>query len=378
MLQHQQHIGSERRVHQRFEDLRASLVQLGGDNNGIVLNISEGGMAVLFAEEVDVNTLRALRFQAPEFEHWMDINAEIAWISDSRKQAGIRFKGLSETTRIQLRAGISIAKTRARRANQAREVGATTEGWQEVTDAKQEATEAKQKAIDAIQAITTSVPASLAPGDSPTSVASESATGPSSATPATTGLATPVTPESATATAPSSATPATSGLATPAAPESNPDKADTKSVAEEIAENEGLLPPDVRQAALDPRLPDARTEIQTKEKAISSENSKPDPRAQPLNSADTNPQKTSAAAPTNSRSIPPALQKSAVAQMPSRNVFPTSPRKQPTPAPQGTSGRTDISYGKWAVVAAIALLASALAFLVGWILGDPTRIKLGH
>jgi len=354
MSQHQQRIGPDRRVHHRFEDLRASLVQLGGNNNGIVLNISEGGMAVLFAEEVDVSTLRALRFQAPEFEHWMDINAEIAWISDSRKQAAIRFKDLSETSRTQLRAGISIAKTRARRANQAKEPGAVTEGWQEVTDAKQEATEAKQKAIDAIQAITASVPTSSATADSSTSVTSESATGPSSAAPATTGLATSVTPES------------------------NPDKADTKSVAEEIAENEGLLPPEVRQAALDPHLADARPQIDTKEKAVSSEESKPDPRAQPFNSADTNPQKTSAVPLANARSIPLALQKSAVAQMPSRNVFPTSPRKQPTPAPQGTSGRTDISYGKWAVVAAIAFLASALAFLVGWILGDPTRIKLGH
>jgi hypothetical protein len=349
MSQHQQRIGPDRRVHHRFEDQRASLVQLGGNNNGIVLNISEGGMAVLFAEELDVNTLRALRFQAPEFEHWMDLNAEIAWISDSRKQAGIRFKDLSETSRTQLRAGISIAKTRARRANQSKEAGATTEGWQEVTDAKQEAT-------DAIQAITTSMPASLAPH----------------------GSATSVTPESATTTALSSATPATSDLATPVTPESNPDKADTKSVAEEIAENEGLLPPEVRQAALDPGLPDARPEIDTKEKAISSEESKPDPRAQPLNSADTKSQKTSAVSPANARSIPLALQKSAVAQMPSRNLFPTSPRKQPAPAPQGASGRTDISYGKWAAVAAIAILASALAFLVGWILGDPVRIKLGH
>src|SRR6202035_5275300 len=185
MSQHQQGIGADRRVHQRFEDPRASLVELGGNNNGIVLNISEGGMAILSTEELDLNTLHNLRFQAPEFEHWMDINAEIAWISDSRKQAGIRFKDLSETSRTQLRAGISIAKTRARRANQAKDAGAVTEGWQEVTDAKQEATEAKQKAIDAIQAITTSVPASSAPADSSTSVASESATGPSSATPAT-------------------------------------------------------------------------------------------------------------------------------------------------------------------------------------------------
>jgi hypothetical protein len=64
--------------------------------------------------------------------------------------------------------------------------------------------------------------------------------------------------------------------------------------------------------------------------------------------------------------------------MPYRNLFPTGARKQRTPASQGTSSRTDISYGKWAAMAAIAILASALAFLVGWILGDSAGMKLGH
>jgi hypothetical protein len=395
MLQHQENIGSERRVHQRFDDLRASLVQLGGNNNGIVLNISEGGMAVLFAEEVDMSTLRALRFQAPEFEHWMDINAEVAWISDSRKQAGIRFKGLSETTRTQLRAGISIAKTRAKRAKQAKQAGGSTAGWQEVTDATQEAADAKQKAIDAIQQITTSMPASLAPAHSATNIASESATGPSSAAPAPSDLPTPVAPGSAkassssatattnavtppaseSATVPSSGAPATTDLATPLASESATasHEARTNSRPEKFIEDKGLAHSQARQHA-----PDARPEIETKEKPSSSEESKPDPRERARNAADPTPQKTSVVAPTNARSIPLALQKSAVAQMPSRNVFPASLRKQPSPAPRGTSGGSDISYGKWVAVAAIAILASALAFLVGWILGDPSRVKLGH
>src|ERR1700692_2972757 len=134
MSQHQQGIGADRRVHRRFEDLRASLVELGGNNNGIVLNISEGGMAILSTEELDLNALRHLRFQAPEFEHWMEIAAEIAWISDSRKQAGVRFKGLTDTARTQLRAEISIATVRTRRANQAKQAAATAELPPEVTD----------------------------------------------------------------------------------------------------------------------------------------------------------------------------------------------------------------------------------------------------
>src|ERR1700726_4589964 len=128
MSQHQQGIGADRRIHQRFEDPRASLVEWGGNNNGIVLNISEGGMAILSTEELALNTLQNLRFQAPEFEHWMEIAAEIAWISDSRKQAGIRFKGLSETARTQLRAGISIATVQGRLANQPKQAGASAEG----------------------------------------------------------------------------------------------------------------------------------------------------------------------------------------------------------------------------------------------------------
>src|ERR1700719_3272833 len=134
MSQHQQGIGADRRVHQRFEDLRASLVELDGNNNGIVLNISEGGMAILSTEELDLNAVHNLRFQAPEFEHWMEIRAEIAWISDSRTQAGIRFKGLTETARTQLRAGISIATVRTRRANQANKARSTAELPPEVTD----------------------------------------------------------------------------------------------------------------------------------------------------------------------------------------------------------------------------------------------------
>jgi hypothetical protein len=250
MSQYQQRIGPDRRVHQRFDDLRASLVQLGGNNNGIVLNISEGGMAVLFAEEVDVNTLRALRFQAPEFEHWMDINAEVAWISGSRKQAGIRFKELSETARTQLRAGISIATTRARRANQSKQTDGPTEVLAQVTG---------------------SVPASsAAPAstDAAMPVASESATPPSSAAAATTDLPTPLASESATDSS-------------EAHPNSRP---------EEIIEDKGLARPEPRQPAPELRPSDARPEVATKEKAISAEESNPDTRPQ-LNSADSKPQK---------------------------------------------------------------------------------------
>lgn len=324
MSQHQQRIGADRRVHQRFEDLRASLVGLGESNSGIVLNISEGGMAILSTEDLDLNSLRNLRFQAPEFEHWMEINAEIAWISDSRKQAGIRFKGLSDTARTQLRAGISIATVRAKRAAQAKQTGATTEARHEV------------------QEVTDSIPASFA-------------------APATAESATPVTSES----------------------EHLPTEMNANSPVQEpvqeTKEHEASLPSTVTEAAPDSRLPQAQQESKTEEKEILPEESKQDERTlPPLNSADTKPQKTSTFVPGIARSSPLTLQKSALAEMPSRSLLPDRAVKHPSDAYKAITNRTDISYRKWVAVGAVAILASLLAFLAGWILGDPSRMKLGH
>jgi hypothetical protein len=312
MSQYQQRIGADRRVHHRFEDLRASLVELGGNNDGIVLNISEGGMAILSAEDLDANSLRNLRFQAPEFEHWMEIAAEIAWISDSRKQAGIRFKGLSETARTQLRAGISIATVRARLANQPKQAAASAEGLGEITDYM------------------------------PSFVAADSAS------------------ES----------------------ENISSEAHANSVLEEMDEDEASSHSDVGEPAPDSRLPEAHQKIKPKEQVTSSGESKPDPRTQSLNSPntklpDTKPQKIFALVPGNARSSPLTTQKSALSEMRFSHLLAKSGVKLPSYARDG-SNRIDISYGQWAAIAAIAIVASLLAFLVGWLLGDPTHIKLGH
>jgi hypothetical protein len=312
MSQHQQRIGADRRVHQRFEDLRASLVELGGNNNGIVLNISEGGMAILSTEELDLNALRNLRFQAPEFEHWMEIAAEIAWISDSRKQAGIRFKGLSETARTQLRAGISIATVRARLTHQPEQSRPTTEGHQEATGY---------------------LPSFVA-GDSDSDYESENVSS----------------------------------------------EVNANSLLEEMNKDDTLSHSEVSEPAPDSRLPEAHREVASKEKAISSGESKQNSRTQSLNPSsiklpDTKPQKTFALVAGNARPSPLTPQKSALSEMRFSHLLAKTGVKLPSYARDGS---IRISYGKWTAIGAIAIVASLLAFLVGWLLGDPTRIKLGH
>jgi hypothetical protein len=317
MSEFQQSIGSDRRVHQRLEDVHASLVELSGDHSGIVLNVSEGGMAILSAEDLNENGLRNLRFQAPEFEHWIEADAELAWISESKKQAGIRFKSLSDATRIQLRAGISIAKTRARLAtDQAKQAGTRSARSAEITDP---------------------VPASLATADSPAVVVSES---------------------------------------TQVSNEANTTTLEKVEEAGKI-ENEGLSHLDMREEQLDSRSSAAQQEIETKENVVSPEEEKKITQPQPLNSYTNPPQKPPLAA-ADVRSLPLTPRTSALAEIRFRNIVANSGVKQSGDNYPRILNRPDISYGKWAAVGVVAILASLLAFMIGWILGDPSRVKLGH
>jgi hypothetical protein len=326
MSEFEQSIGSDRRVHQRLEDVHASLVELGDNNSGIVLNVSEGGIAILSAEDLDQNGLRNLRFQAPEFEHWIETDAEIAWISDSKKQAGIRFKGLSDATRIQLRAGISIAKTRARLADQAKQAGTTP--------------------VPSV-AITDPVPASLATADSP-AVVSESTQVPNEVN-------------------------------------ANPPSEKVEKL-EEAIKDEGLGHSNLREEEPNSHLSAAQQEIETKEKRVLSEEEKKDTQTQllnstetqPLNSIDTKPPKMPALAAADLRPSPLTPQKSALAEIRFRNLVANSGVKQSGDDYPGILNRPDISYGKWVAAGVIAIVASILAFMVGWVLGDPSRVKLGH
>jgi PilZ domain len=324
MSQPQQTMESDRRLHRRLDDQRASLVELGANNSGIILNISEGGMAVLVAEDLNGHGIGTLRFQAPEFEHWIETAAEIAWISESRKQAGICFKGLSEAARTQLRAGISIATTRARLASQ------TTQGGTAPVADQQQTNPA-----------TSSLPAAVMV-DSQVPIESESI---------------------------------------PTANNVNSDVLAGKTV-EKTPENEGRAEvsvqsdPKVSAVALDSPLPDARRDTETSDKLGLSENSKEDDsrkdaQTQLLKSPD-----------TMSQRIPPrpvslAAPQSALAEMRFRNLVANSGVKQ-SDTYREILERTDFTDRKWIVIGAIAVLAALLAFLVGWVLGDPSRMKLGH
>src|SRR5580704_1808189 len=87
----------DRRAHPRQRIRSLAYVHLGEGNGGIVLNISEGGIAVQAAEALDEGEgLISMRIEIPRSRKRLEIHGEIAWLGESRKEAGLRFVDLQE------------------------------------------------------------------------------------------------------------------------------------------------------------------------------------------------------------------------------------------------------------------------------------------
>jgi len=99
---------SDRRAHPRQRIRALSYVQLGDGNGGIVLNISEGGIAVQAAEPLDAGEgLIAMRIEIPGSRKRLELSGEIVWMGESRKEAGFRFVNLREDALKRIRSWIA-------------------------------------------------------------------------------------------------------------------------------------------------------------------------------------------------------------------------------------------------------------------------------
>src|SRR6266481_5849728 len=81
----------ERRVHPRQQIRPISFIELGRDNGGLLLNISEGGLAVTTAMTLAAKDLPSIRIEFKEPREQIEVSGQIAWINESRREAGIRF-----------------------------------------------------------------------------------------------------------------------------------------------------------------------------------------------------------------------------------------------------------------------------------------------
>jgi TonB family protein len=99
---------AERRLHYRRTPASLAYVEMGEDNGGIILNLSEGGLALQTVVAVTDEHLSRLRFQLSSACDWVNASGRVVWNGESKKVAGIRFLNLPETVRVRIRNWISL------------------------------------------------------------------------------------------------------------------------------------------------------------------------------------------------------------------------------------------------------------------------------
>jgi PilZ domain/Gram-negative bacterial TonB protein C-terminal len=105
------HPTRDRRLQKRTTPSTLAYVELGGSKSGTVLNISETGMAVAVADPLILDDyLPRIRFQLPSPGPSIEISAQIVWLAESKKSAGIRFVDLTAEARNQISNWIASAK----------------------------------------------------------------------------------------------------------------------------------------------------------------------------------------------------------------------------------------------------------------------------
>jgi SPOR domain/PilZ domain len=93
-------------------------MELKDDNGGIVLDISEHGLAMQAVKRLGNDAYAQLRFQLSQSNYWIETQGRIAWISASKQTAGVEFIDLSYESLIFIKNWISsIAFPSAREEN---------------------------------------------------------------------------------------------------------------------------------------------------------------------------------------------------------------------------------------------------------------------
>jgi TonB family protein len=92
----------DRRLHARQRVSSLTYVDLGENNGGIVLNVSEAGIRIQAAAAMELGPI-SLRLQLPGTRKRLELNAEVIRVGPSRKEAGLYFVELSEDARGEIR-----------------------------------------------------------------------------------------------------------------------------------------------------------------------------------------------------------------------------------------------------------------------------------
>ena len=95
--------GRDRRICARQQVKSLAYLDIGTDNGGIVLNISESGVAVHAVSVLPAEPLVDLRLQLPRSSKRLETKGKVAWTSSTKKEAGVEFIELPEEVRLEIR-----------------------------------------------------------------------------------------------------------------------------------------------------------------------------------------------------------------------------------------------------------------------------------
>jgi TonB family protein len=98
----------ERRCCPRQRVRSLAYLDAGPDNGGIVLNLSENGLALQAVNPFIDQTRLTLRIQPPKSRKRIEVSAEISWLSESKREAGLHFLELAADARVELAEWISV------------------------------------------------------------------------------------------------------------------------------------------------------------------------------------------------------------------------------------------------------------------------------
>ena len=93
---------SERRRYPRLEAKSMAFLDIGPDNGGIILNISEAGIALKAMSALTPMPVIDLHLRPPKSSKRIETNGKVVWTS-SKREAGIQFVDLPDEARLQIR-----------------------------------------------------------------------------------------------------------------------------------------------------------------------------------------------------------------------------------------------------------------------------------
>ena len=109
---------TERRQNPRHPVRPTEYIEIGDSNGGIILDISESGMAVASAQALVGHQTLRFRFQLPRSLETIETFGEIKWIGETKKRAGVRFVDLPLAAREQIHKWIESQTSEYSNGNQ--------------------------------------------------------------------------------------------------------------------------------------------------------------------------------------------------------------------------------------------------------------------